>query len=187
VRFDEMVAYYAEHGRLPPQRAQGLGRWVTKQRAKRETMDAERKARLDALPWWVWDPYDAAWSANFDELLTYHAEHGGIPPRSAPGGLGKWARVQRECHATMAAERKEKLDSLEWWVWDPLDQAWSAKFDELVAYGKLPAFSTPGGIWNWVDRQRRARATMAPERKARLDALGWWVWDARHVPIPLVQ
>lgn len=32
----------------------GLGKWASKQRSRRATMSAERKARLDALPWWVW-------------------------------------------------------------------------------------------------------------------------------------
>jgi hypothetical protein len=39
------------------------------------------------------------------------------------------SEVQELTLQMMAAERKAKLDSLEWWMWDPLDQAWSAKFD----------------------------------------------------------
>ena len=52
-----MVQYYAAHGRVPPHRAGGsAGKWVCKQRAKRGTMSAERKAKLEALPWWSWNP-----------------------------------------------------------------------------------------------------------------------------------
>jgi hypothetical protein len=67
-------------------------------------------------------------------------------------------------------------------VWDPLDEAWSRSFGELVAFyeanGRLPPQSTPG-LGKWVDTQRQRRATMDAERKARLDDLEWWVWRAR--------
>jgi hypothetical protein len=180
-RFDELVAYHAEHGRCPrPSTPGGLGTWVQTQRTKRETMDAERKARLDALAWWVWDALDAAWSTNFDELVAYHAEHGRLPPCSTRG-LGIWVDGQRQRRATMSVERKARLEALEWWAWDARDEAWSTKFDELVAYhaehGRLPTRWTPGGLGTWVYSQRQCRATMTPERKAKLEALAWWVWN----------
>jgi hypothetical protein len=143
-------------------------------------MPTERKAQLEALEWWVWDALEGAWSTKFDELVAYHAEHGRCPPQSTPC-LGAWVDKQRtQQRATMAPERKARLDALAWWVWDTLDDAWSTKFDELVEYhaehGRLPPQRTPGlGIW--VQSQRKSRATMTPERKAQLDALPWWVWD----------
>ena len=180
-RYDELVAYHAEHGRLPTGMTPGLGRWINDQRTSRETMDAERKARLDALPWWAWDPFYAAWSIKFDELVSFYAEHGRIPPRSTPGRIGVWVQTQRIHRATMDAKRKARLEALGWWMWDLHDEEWDARFDELVAYraehGRLPPRSTPGVIGSWVTTQRMRRATMAPARKARLDALGWWVWD----------
>jgi hypothetical protein len=148
-KFDELVAYHAEHGRLPPQSTPGLGTWVVTQRTKRATMTPERKARLDALPWWVWDPLDDAWSTKFDELVAYHAEHGRIPFFATPGGLGMWVGMQRKSRATMTPERKAQLEGFGWWVWDALDDAWSTNFDELVAYhaehSRIPPQSTPGG------------------------------------------
>jgi hypothetical protein len=179
-RFDELVVYHAEHGRLPVRSTQGIGSWVKTQRIGRATMSAERKARLDSLGWWAWDPYDAAWTTKFDELVVYHAEHGSIPPYATPGGLGKWVCHQRTKRATMETERKARFDALGWWVWDPHDEAWSTKFDELVVYhaehGRFPPASTQG-IGSWVSTQRQARATMETERKARLEALEWWVWS----------
>jgi hypothetical protein len=177
-RFDEAAAYHAAHGRLPPQSTPG-GRWVKVQLQSRSTMAPERKARLEALEWWVWDARDAAWSARFDETIAYHAEHGRLPPQSTPGGLGMWLQTQRTMRATMAPERKARLEALAWWVWDPQDAAWGARFDEAVAYhaehGRLPPESTPG-LGRWLATQRTMRETMAPERKARLEALPVWAW-----------
>ena len=49
----------------------------------------------------------------------------------------------------------------------------------MWANGRLPPYATQGGLGKWVGTQRTNRATMTPERKARLDALDWWVWGAR--------
>jgi hypothetical protein len=195
-RFDELVAFHAANGTLPPHRAQhgripsfskqgGLGKWMSVQRRGRDTMNAQRKARLDALPWWVWSvratPVIVGWDARFDGLVAYHAEHGRCPPFSTQGGLGQWVGTQRTKRETMEAERKAKLDALGWWVWDTLDTAWSTKFDELVAFyganGRLPPFATPGGIGRWVTKQRTKRETMPTERTVRLESLGWWTWS----------
>jgi hypothetical protein len=82
----------------------------------------------------------------------------------------------------MTPERKARLEGLGWWVWDALDDAWSTNFDELVAYhaehSRIPPQSAPGGLGNWVCRQRSGRATMETERKAKLESLGWWAWNA---------
>jgi hypothetical protein len=80
----------------------------------------------------------------------------------------------------MCAERKERLQSMSFWTWDPLDTAWSARFNELVAYrtehGRFPPRTMPGGLAAWIQTQRNTRATMDPERKERLDAISF-VWD----------
>ena len=178
-RFDELVAFYDANGMLPPKSTPGLGAWVGKQRTRRATMTTERKARLDALSWWVWSVRDDAWSTKFDELVAFYAANGRLPPYSTPGGLGSWVNVQRARRATMSAERKARLEALGWWVWDAQDDAWSTRYDELVAYhaehGRIPPHSTRG-LGAWVSSQRTMRETMPPERKAKLDALGWWVW-----------
>ena len=184
-RFSELVAYHEEHRRIPPPFiAGGLGRWVTNQRQRLATMDPERKARLDALEWWTWATVQAGWDARFDELCAYHAEHGEMPPPSTPG-LGVWVRHQRACRAKMGPERKARLSALEWWAWALALRprvGWPARYEELVAYyaehRTLPQQCAPSGLGRWVCVQRRGRATMDAERKAKLDALAWWTWDA---------
>jgi hypothetical protein len=115
-KYDELIAYHAEHGRLPPESTPVLGTWIQNQRQGRSTMDPERKARLDAFSAWSWSPLDEAWSARYGELLAYQAEHGMLPPPSMTG-LGKWVRNQRNARSTMSADRKAKLESVPHWKW----------------------------------------------------------------------
>ena len=49
-RYDELVAYHAEHGRVAPQLTPGgLGTWAQNQRSRSETMATERKKRGSRL------------------------------------------------------------------------------------------------------------------------------------------
>ena len=85
-------------------------------------MPAERKAKLEALPWWSWSlraEREAAWEAQFSKMVAYCAAHGRVPPHRAGGSAGKWANKQRAKRATMSAERKAKLEALPWWSWNP--------------------------------------------------------------------
>ena len=87
-------------------------------------MAQERKERLESLQWWAWTVRPTHvivdWDARFDELVAYHAEHGRCPPKSTPGGLGRWVNAQRHARTTMSAERKAKLGALEWWACEGL-------------------------------------------------------------------
>jgi hypothetical protein len=118
------------------------------------------------------------WLVRLEELVEYRAEHGRFPLSSTP--LGQWVSKQRVAKDTMSDDRKARLVALGWWAWHPLDEAWSARLCELIAFraehGSFPPRATLLG--SWVDRQRAKRATMSDERKERLSALGWWAWNA---------
>jgi hypothetical protein len=194
-RFEEMVEYYEAHGRAPPQSSGGAGRWVHTQRVYRGTMPVERKAKLEALPWWSWGSTaasgdgvasrrgssvagaaaESAWEVRLAEMVGYYEAHGRVPPQSS-GSSGIWARKQRARRDTMSAERKAKLEALPWWSWSRYTDEWETKLSVVVAYyeehGRVPPPSTPGG--SWVRKQRVRRGLLADERKARLEEMPWW-------------
>ncbi|EJK48752.1 hypothetical protein THAOC_32421 [Thalassiosira oceanica] len=76
---------------------------------------------------------DEAWMAFFDELTKYKGENGdcNIPRRQGP--LGEWVSTQRKDYkeGKMSQERVDLLEGIGF-VWEPLDEAWMARFDELV-------------------------------------------------------
>ena len=182
IRFDEMLAYYAEHGALPHARAPGLGSWISTQRYKRFTMNIAQKEQLDALPFWTWDPLEEAWNSRLAELVLYFTEHGVTPLAVEPSGLGRWVRNQRATRYTMDATHKEKLEALPFWSWGPYEDAWNSRFAELVVYGTehgaLPPFIEPNGLGRWVRKQRGRLGTMETTRKERLEALPFWSWSS---------
>jgi hypothetical protein len=179
-RYEELVAYYTEHHTIPQRSTPGgIGHWVHTQRNTRATMDTHRRAKLDALPFWAWSARDDWWSIRFEELVSFYAEHHRIPPRSTSGGLNDWVRNRRQARYTMDVERRARLDALPFWVWNSQDDAWLTRLDELVAFyaehGRIPTQATPV-LGPWVQIQLANREAMDVERKARLDALPWWIW-----------
>ena len=79
-----------------------LGQWVRSQRdtAKKGRLSPQRRARLEALPRWVWDPLPTEWEENFSRLQQVVATEGHARvPQSymTPNGdkLGYWVGRQR--------------------------------------------------------------------------------------------
>jgi hypothetical protein len=133
---------------------------------------------------------DAVWDARLAELRAYAAAHGGRTdvPQTAAGWarLGQWVNKQRtrQREGHLSAEREAALRALGF-EFTPYDDAWEAHYAHLEAYAAAHGGDTrvPRGaaappevraLGEWLNRQRRRRSagTLAPERAAKLEALG---------------
>ena len=86
-------------------------------------MDAEQRARLEALKGWVWDIRDhLAWEEGFEHLEEFVAADGdaSVPYKHiTPDGfdLWRWVERQRIARNTMDPVRKRRLEALKGWTW----------------------------------------------------------------------
>jgi superfamily II DNA or RNA helicase len=193
-RYGELKLFKDQHGDCNvPQRwweNPGLGVWVASQRwgQKQGTLLRGRKARLDALGF-VWDQLCTQWEEGFQHLQAFAKEHSHcrVPNLHLCAGgyrLGTWVQNQRRANDSMPAERKARLDALGF-IWDSIEHQWEEGFGHLQAFVKTHGhcripdrYQTADGYrlrW-WVNNQRTSEDNTPPERKARLDALGF-VWD----------
>jgi superfamily II DNA or RNA helicase len=168
-----------------------LGNWVSVQRLSQDKLTSERKIRLDKLSF-DWNPFDTAWVDGFEHLRAFVTEHAHCRvPRQykSPDGyrLGQWVGGQRDNRDTRSPERKAQLDALGF-DWDPITTQWEEGFEHLQAYVKeykdcrVPQrYKSSDGyrLGPWVSEQRHNIDSRSPERKRRLDALGF-VWDQRE-------
>jgi Helicase associated domain len=106
------------HCLVPRERKEGtfnLGRWVTRQRIRKDTLSVERRRRLKSLGF-VWDPLELAWEKGFASLKTFKAreKHCRVPRVHEQGGfkLGTWVVNQRNRRGALSVERRRKLDSI---------------------------------------------------------------------------
>jgi hypothetical protein len=178
-----------QHCRVPHNyRDRKLAKWVSHQRnlARKGTLAPSRKERLNEIGF-EWSPYKSDWEEGFHYLEIYRERmgHCRVPLDHQEDGfpLGAWAHSQRSRKRSMPAERRERLDELGF-VWDLYETDWEIgfnclkKFKEQSGHCRVPKDYKENGfdLWQWVNNQRRLKDEIAPERKRRLDALGF-IWD----------
>ena len=84
-----------------------LGAWVSKQRQAKDTMEPDRRQRLETLPGWSWDVLSDRWEEGFSHLKEFaeRERHCRVPIsyRTEDGyRLRQWLGVQRSA--------KDKMD-----------------------------------------------------------------------------
>jgi superfamily II DNA or RNA helicase len=168
-----------------------LGLWVGNQRADNETMNSDRRQRLEALPGWSWDVKFDKWEKGFAKLQEFSDREGHcrVPDRykTVDGySLGTWVHKQRDDQDKMSVERRQRLEKLPGWSWDVNFDKWEKGFAKLQEFSdreghcRVPGAYTIVDGYNlgfWVGNQRAAREKMDPDRRKRLDALPDWSWD----------
>ncbi|MGB8390262.1 helicase associated domain-containing protein, partial [Mycobacterium sp.] len=202
--FRSLLDYVERHGdaRVPLSYAVDgyrLGEWVNMQRDRHSKgiLGEDRRARLEALPGWVWSPLDAQWEEGFRRLLGYVEAHGDarVPQSYEADGynLGNWVSIQRGRYAkgTLDPDRQERLEKLPAWTWTVTDYdgAWEGGLRRLQAYiehhgdSLVPqSYVVDGyklGSWVTVQRHKHSKGTLDAERERRLAGLPGWFWDAR--------
>ncbi len=172
-----------------------LGGWAADQRTAHAAgrLSEERTARLEALPGWDWNFYDAAWEKRFLLLDRYAARerHSSLPKGWIEDGyrLGQWVNTQRAWHAKgrLSAARTTRLEALLGWTWTPDEAAWGEGFSILERFVARTGHARVSQghvedsyrLGSWVDRQRAfyRAGRLVDERAVRLDALPGWVWN----------
>ena len=106
--------------------------------------------------------------------------------------LGQWVTEQR-VKETMPSKRGQRLNELGF-VWNPRDAAWENGFNYLKIYKdqnghcQVPKTYKENGfeLGSWVGVQRANKDKLCPERRQRLDELGF-IWKPQKGPIRRVQ
>jgi hypothetical protein len=171
----------------------GLGSWVRKNRNARNKIDPDRRQRLEELPGWSWAVHSDAWEEGFSHLERYSEREGHcrVDQRYKTEDnyqLGTWVSWQRG-HA-IDPDRRQRLETLAGWSWDPLSKQWEEgfyhlkQFSEQYGHCRIPhGFKTEDGyrLGQWVGVQRSR--TNDKMRRQRLEALPGWVWKVEK-PLP---
>jgi len=169
-----------------------LGQWTAVQRRTRNSLMSGRKERLESLAGWSWDFRTDNWEEGFLHLEQFADRNGHARVNrdfDTEDGyhLGLWVANQRTRRSIIATERQLRLESLPGWSWDPNSDKWEIGLNYLMIFArteghtKIPqSYKAADGypIGSWATTQRATINTISPDRKARLEALPGWAWDA---------
>jgi superfamily II DNA or RNA helicase len=176
------------HCRVPQDHIENginLGRWVSKQRAKRKGMSIEYRQRLDDVGF-VWDILVTQWEDGLRLLRQYVKREGNclVPHKHQEDGfkLGVWVKHQRQSESKMPVAWRQKLDELGF-VWSIRDSTWEQGFTALKTFRSreghccvpdsvvLDGF--PPGIWIATSEAAIKRCPMSAGRSLMiLDLFG---------------
>ncbi|MDC1494261.1 Helicase associated domain protein [Planktomarina temperata] len=189
--FAKLVQFWEEKGHcIVPQRIEiegfKLGNWCLVQMRNKNSMLPERKQRLDNIGF-IWSPLEQQWENGLDLLLRFKEIEGHCNVHAKykinDFKLGTWVSTQRENQDNLSTERKQRLDDIGF-VWDPFSEAWEKGFEKLSQFKETKGhcrvawdFKTDElNLYEWVRSQRKTKDKMPPERKQRLDDIGF-IWD----------
>ena len=145
--FSYLKAVFRTRGSLPSassyktEDGYRLGQWVTVQRSTKDTMDLDRRQRLEALPGWSWDALSDKWEEGFSHLKEFSEREGHcrvpITYKTDDGyRLGSWVNNQRETKDKMDPDRRQRLEALPGWSWDVFSDKWEEGFSHLKEFSE---------------------------------------------------
>ncbi len=142
---------------------------------------------------------------GFARVVAYLDTHGtaSVPQLYVePDGYktGAFVANLRRRHANgghIDPSQQQRLEALPGWVWNAKEAKYKAALDHLRRYVAKTGTATPPKdhttddgfkLGEWVGDQREAltvskKRKMTPERKAELEALPGWVWNAKETPV----
>ena len=154
-------------------------------------MSAGRKARLDVLPGWSWDPITEQWENGFRHLKEFAESEGHSKVSQdyeSPDGyqLGQWVTGQRGSRLSMPTARRQLLENLPGWAWDARQANWEEgfrylkEFTDREGHSRVPAkYMIADGyrLGQWLYGQKDDRSIMPQDRRERFEALPGWAWN----------
>jgi hypothetical protein len=99
-----------------------LGRWINHKRTYKDSMEPDRRRRLEALPGWSWDARSDNWEEGYFHLKVFsdRERHCRVPRSYKTDDgyrLGGWVGKQRSKNDKMDPDRRQRLEALPGWVW----------------------------------------------------------------------
>ncbi|MEU6189654.1 Helicase associated domain protein [Nocardia sp. NPDC047038] len=168
-----------------------LGTWVNEQRNRRDEISAERRALLESVPGWAWDPHAAAWERGYRALVEFaqRERHARVPAEHVEAGvkLGGWVMEQRANKETMPKERRKKLEAVPGWSWNSIEDTWMEYLGLLQVFAareghtNVPVNHIENGLklGQWTRLRRREHMKLTPQRQALLEAIPGWYWGTK--------
>ena len=192
--FNTLKKYIEEHGHMKIPRnlkyeGCSLGNWIRTQRTIKDKLSPEKKALLESLPQWSWNPLEDQWNDGFSYLKKYVEEYGHARVAASfkykKFNLGIWVSRQRKVKNNFNQEIIQLFESLPEWSWNALEDKWNEGFNYLKKYvaeqghARVPNIFKYDGfnLGTWVATQRHGKCKLDLKKIQLLEELPQWSWN----------
>jgi superfamily II DNA or RNA helicase len=147
----------------------------------------------DKIRTYLLEKTSSIWEEWFARLEIFINESGHCrPKRESPDEeerlLGGWVQHQRHLFnkGKLQQERLNKLEALELWTWDPLEDQWLESYEKVKNFAeqngssRVPStYHDPDGrpLGKWVAGLRGKKDSLSKEQVTLLESLPDWTWD----------
>lgn len=185
IYFPDLVRFKEKHGHCDVPAGEGpLAHWVRNMRSYRgQGLLTEDRIRLLDRLGFIWNLNAYRWARRLEEFREWVRREENCDKSKMPVELGNWVTIQRirRRQGKLSAEEISALQDAGM-VWDPLDRVWQERLAELKGHVRRHGnFRVPQknlSSWMGVQRVRRKRGVLSPERVAKLDDIGF-PWERR--------
>ena len=171
-----------------------LANWIIHQRQNYfdNKLEQKRITLLENLPGWTWNPLEDAWTTGLRQLQKYFDRYGDAKPPISfidedEFPLGRWVSKQRDKESKLSTKRKNQLETIPGWVWNPHQHAWTQGYKALEAFNKkhghckVPKSEIYSNdklkLLNWVKKQRGEKNLLTERQIELLEKLKGWSWS----------
>ena len=191
--FTEQEGHANPETRFKTDNGFSLGSWVGRNRTykERDELTQDKIEKLESLVGWTWRPFESQWEESFIKLEEFVEENSHARPEKrykSPDGfnLGLWVLRQRGVKEELTQNKKEKLESLAGWTWDPIEYQWQEGFRRLKAFVEQEGHARPVGLYKspdgyplgkWLSAQRSRKNDLTQQKIKKFESLEGWVWS----------
>lgn len=132
------------------------------------------------------------WAGYYEltkEWMTIHQKQ--IPSATVFRGvhLGHWIRYQRQHRKVISDARKQLLEMLPFWSWNPLQELWIERLNLVKEYMSEMKQLPPDGLeykgihigrWLMFQRSFYRKGKLSKEKIQKLNELQDWTWEPHH-------
>ena len=171
-----------------------LGRWArkTRSRYRNKTLPVGIVEKLESIPEWRWEIFEARWEDRLEELRQFAEQNGNLSlsrEDTEQNQLASWVVTQRVRYhqEKLTKTQIQLLETIPGWSWAPLQQTWETSFQYLLIYVSREGhvnvpqdhFEDSFPLGRWVNKRRSAmkRGAMTDSEKARLEKIPGWLWS----------
>jgi hypothetical protein len=131
---------------------------------------------------------------GYQSLIEYVSREGNarVPGKfiTADGfPLGNWVGTNRLIENSKSVQRRQLLEKIPGWTWNPFADQWMDSFEELAQFvienghSNVPVdYLTSSGfsLGKWVQKQKNKSEKLIKERRDYLEEIPGWSWNRRH-------